>query len=317
MPAPKLNSGCSTRSPSGVSSWTSSGPPSCWDGPKTSTRSGPKPDFRTGSRALLRGHRRRGVSACRLAGSDRRRGGGALCDRDHNGLAHNLPVARARDNSAAASTRRSDSGAPAYPADHELSHRLRQHDGRRAARRGLRDPGRPAPAPADRRLRHPAGHRLGPRAAREGRGVRGGHEDVRPALQDPEPGRGVRGGPPDRVAALRRPPLALRARAGRGRHAGDRVLRLLALQPAVVDAHRGRRLPRARNRRGIEETLVRLRAAAEEDAARSATAPERRQATARRAVGTAAPRQPRCPRPGGPRPPCTAGRRRPGRRAPS
>src|SRR6187200_851014 len=66
-PAPNENSGCSMRSPSGVSSWTSSGPPSCWPGPKTSARSGPKPALSslglTYDSSLLTGCR--GVSADR------------------------------------------------------------------------------------------------------------------------------------------------------------------------------------------------------------------------------------------------------------
>ena len=55
MPSSKEKSGCSTRSPSGVSSWMSSGPPSCCGGPKTSARSGPsRPPAVSLTCALLR-----------------------------------------------------------------------------------------------------------------------------------------------------------------------------------------------------------------------------------------------------------------------
>jgi hypothetical protein len=101
----------------------------------------------------------------------------------------------------------------------------------RARAGGLRAAGRSPPAPRVRRLRHRA--RRGRRrsaAAVPVRRLRHGHEGRR-AVHDDEHGRGVRGGrriawQPRPTNALaqgdRRPHLALRARAGPGRHTVQR-----------------------------------------------------------------------------------------------
>ena len=66
----EVDSGCSTRSPSGVSSWTRSGPPSAWEGPNTSTRSGPKSAECGHRRHSFSRGRRPGVAGCRRACRD-------------------------------------------------------------------------------------------------------------------------------------------------------------------------------------------------------------------------------------------------------
>ena len=132
-------------------------------------------------------------------------------------------------------------------------------------RGGLLDPLRPAAARPHRRVRLGAGARQGTRTAEQGRDVRHGHEAVRPALQDPQHRRGVRRGPADRLAALRRAPLALRARADRRRHAGDRVVRLQQVRPDPAPGRGARRFPEAQPR-GHRRDAGQAPEAAESDA---------------------------------------------------
>ena len=171
------------------------------------------------------------------------------------------------DGGYAASCRTSSHSCPdLYASGHERLRRLSQHDDRGARRHDLRDPRRPPAARPDRRLRHRPRCRRRPGAARAGLEVRDEHED-RGAVPHQEHGRGVRARPADLLAALRDPPLALRARAaGRRDHAGHRDLGPEPLQRRQQVGPRRDGLPEAAPK-GIEQTLVKLKAAAEADAA--------------------------------------------------
>ena len=151
-----------------------------------------------------------------------------------------------------------------WPRD-RLPHRLRHHDRRGTRRDGLRDPRRPARARPHRRLR--VGARVGdrPRPARARRGVRHGHElfglpyKIRNRVVEFEEGRLIAwrhfGGHRWRYELTPIP-------------GGTRVTESFDYSPynrvgAAVIRFAG--FPE-RNRRGIEETLARLKAAAEQDA---------------------------------------------------
>ncbi|CAA9261305.1 MAG: hypothetical protein AVDCRST_MAG20-2721, partial [uncultured Acidimicrobiales bacterium] len=106
----------------------------------------------------------------------------------------------------------------------------RQQGHRRTCLPDLRRAGRPRCALPHRRVGDGAGdegarrHEAGPRRPLPD------VDEAPGAVRDHQRGRRVRGGQAHRVAPLRRAPLALAARAGGGRHEGDRDVRLVDLE---------------------------------------------------------------------------------------